>query len=212
MNRLVAAASACVLFVMLSAAAPAPGTQFSEAQKAMLNRVSAYLNSIHTLQGGFIQLDPNGSAEQGSIYLSKPGRVRFEYLPPSPTLVVSDGSTIAVKNKQLNTVDRYPLDDTPLDLILGDDLDLAHNSAVTGVSEQGGELIVHARSNNSRAQGDISIVFAEPQLELRQWTIVDAQGQSTTVALRDVQTGLVLPGSLFVLEDAKSPFVKKGQE
>jgi outer membrane lipoprotein-sorting protein len=213
MNRLVAAASVAALSILVSAAGlPAPGTQFTGPQRQLLDRVSAYLNSIKTLKGGFIQMDPNGAVEQGAIYLSKPGRMRFEYQPPSPTLVVSDGATIAVKNSQLNTVDRYPLTDTPLDLILSNDLDLSHNRSITGVSEEGGELTVHARSDNARSQGNISIVFSEPQLELRQWTIVDAQGSQTTVALRDVQTGVALPGSLFVLPDKKSPFTRKGEE
>lgn len=213
MRRAASIAFLLVASVLLSGGGqPAPGTQFNDAQKATLDRVSAYLNSIRTLKGSFIQIDPNGDVEQGDFYIEKPGRMRFEYHPPAPTLIVSDGNTVAVKNSKLNTVDRYPLTDTPLDLILGENLDLKHNSAVMGIGEQEGSLVVRARSNNNRAQGDISIVFAQPQLELRQWTIVDAQGLSTTIALRDVQAGAALPGSLFVLQDAKNPFTKKGEE
>src|SRR5258706_13408347 len=214
--RSVAAFLACTIAaVFLSAAGHAPPPRFAsftEEQRAQLERVSTYLNSIRTLKGRFVQIDPNGGFEQGEFYLAKPGRMRFEYHPPDPLLIVSDGDTVAVKNSKLKTVDRYPLTDTPLDLILGDKIDLNHNLALTGMSEQQGTLVIHARSASSHAQGDISIAFAEQPLELRQWTVVDAQGLTTTVALSDVQVGAELPGSLFVLRDEKSPFGRKGEE
>lgn len=212
MRRVASLAFALVSAVLLSGAVIAPGGQFNDTQKATLDRVSAYLNSVHTLKGSFVQIDPNGEVEQGDFYIEKPGRMRFEYRPPAPTLIVSDGSTVAVKNNKLNTVDRYPLADTPLDIILSNDIDLRHNAYVTGVDEEEGSLVVRARSNNNKSQGDIAIYFSQPQLELRQWTIKDAQGLSTTVSLRDVQTGTPLAGSLFVLQDAKNPFTRKTDE
>ncbi len=213
MKRMLQAGVAFVAVVLLSAAGPvAPGTQFSDAQKAVLDKVSAYLNGIRTMKGNFVQIDPDGSVEQGDFYIEKPGRMRFEYHPPVPTLIVSDGTTVAVKNNKLKTVDRYPLTDTPLDIILSNGIDLRHNAYVTGIGEQEGALVIRARSSNNRAQGDISIVFAQPELELRQWTIVDSQGLSTTVSLQNVQSGAALPGTLFVLRDEKNPFTRKGEE
>lgn len=212
MRRFVSLAFALVSAVLLSGAVIAPGGQFNDSQKATLDKVSAYLNSIHTLKGSFAQIDPNGEVEQGDFYIEKPGRMRFEYHPPAPTLIVSDGTTVAVKNSKLNTVDRYPLTDTPLDIILSNDIDLRHNVYVTGIGEEEGSLVIRARSNNNKSQGDIAIYFSQPQLELRQWTIKDAQGLSTTVSLRDVQTGMPLEGSLFVLQDAKNPFTRKTDE
>lgn len=213
MRRLLPLAFALAAAVFVSGGGVvAPGNQFNDAQKATLDKVSAYLNGIHTLKGSFVQLDPNGAVEQGDFYIEKPGRMRFEYKPPSPTLIVSDGSTVAVRNNKLNTVDRYPLTDTPLDIILSNNIDLRHNSYVTGVDEQEGDLVVHARSNNNRSQGDIAIYFSQPQLELRQWTIKDAQGLSTTISLRDVEAGAALAGTLFMLQDAKNPFTRKGEE
>lgn len=192
--------------------APPKMANFTAEQRAQLDKISAYLNTIRTLKGSFVQVDPNGSLEEGDFYLAKPGRMRFEYHPPSSVLVVSDGDTVAVKNTKLKTVDRYPLTDTPLDLILGDKIDLNNNISLTGMSEQSGAYVIRARSQSSHAQGDISIVFAQKPLELRQWTVVDAQGLPTTVALRDVQSGANLPGSLFVLRDEKSPFARKSAE
>jgi len=206
----------CLALATTAANAAAVVTQhyatFTEEQRAELTKISDYLNSIRTLQGGFTQVDPNGNLEQGTFYLSKPGRMRFAYQPPNPLLIVSDGTTVAVKNEKLKTTDRYPLTDTPLDLILGERIDLNRNLSVTGMAEDATGVTVHARSQSSHAQGDISIVFAKEPLQLRQWTVVDAQGLQTTVSLRDIQTGIELPGTLFVLRDEKNPFARKDQE
>jgi outer membrane lipoprotein-sorting protein len=215
MRRIAVVIALAVASLALSGAGHAPPPRyatFTKEQRAELTRVSAYLNGIRSLKGSFVQIDPNGTLEQGEFYLSKPGRMRFQYQPPNPLLIVSDGDTVAVKNAKLNTVDRYPLTDTPLDLILGDKIDLNSNLAITGMAEDQSAIVVHARSQSSHAQGDISIAFAKEPLELRQWTVIDAQGLSTTVALKDVETGVALPENLFVLRDNKNPFTRKGEE
>ena len=171
--------------------------QLSAADKAELDKVSAYLNSIKTMQGGFIQIGPQGQADQGKFYIQKPGRMRFEYQAPDPVLIVSDGSTVFVKNGQLNTIDHYALTDTPLQLILSNAIDLKRRTEIVGIDHQQDSLVVLARSHSSRAQGNITMVFSEPNLELRQWTVVDAQGLSTTVALRNMQQGQIIPAALF---------------
>jgi outer membrane lipoprotein-sorting protein len=194
---------ALTLAVSLFAVQPllaAPGA-YSAADRAELNRISAYLNSIRSMKGGFTQIDPNGDVDQGTFAISKPGRMRFEYKPPTPTLIVSDGRNVVVANSQLRTLDSYPVDQTPLDLILGDNIDLAGSHEIVGVARQQDAFIVKARSRGGRAQGNITLTFAEPELELRQWTVIDNQGLQTTVALRDVQTGIDIPAALFVLPD-----------
>ena len=97
--------------LLMGGGVPAPPRHLdlSDADRAELDAISAYLNGIVTLKGGFIQIEPSGGVDQGSFYISKPGKMRFEYDPPSPTLIVADGHTVAVANKRLNTVDRYPL-------------------------------------------------------------------------------------------------------
>lgn len=173
--------------------------EFSDADKADLDRVSAALNAAHTMKGGFIQIDPNGQVDEGMFYIEKPGKMRFEYHAPNPILIVSDGSTVAVQNRQLNTVDHYPIWTTPLDLILSDDLNLKRNYAIAAISREPGELIVNARANSNRVDGNISLVFSDPALELLQWTVVDSQGSTTTVSVRDVQQNVTLDPALFIL-------------
>jgi outer membrane lipoprotein-sorting protein len=211
MRRIFAAAFLCMIATALSAADAPPASRFNAQQRAELDRVSAALNAIRTMKGSFVQIDPNGNLERGKFYIEKPGRVRFEYDPPAPTLIVSNGTTVAVKNTKLDTVDRYPLVSTPLDIVLSDKLDLKSSDDVTSVEHDGQSLIVKARSNDKNVQGSITLVFSDPGLELRQWTVIDPQGLATTVALRDVEKDVSLPPALFVLKE-RNPFTKNDED
>ncbi len=199
--------------LLVGAGQPAPERHLdlSEADRAALDVISANLNGVATLKGAFVQIDPSGDVDQGTFYISKPGKMRFEYKPPSPTLIVSDGRTIAVTNTRLNTVDRYPLSETPLGLVLGNNIDLRHNPALVSVQHEQGSIVVGARTNNGMKRANISLVFSDPGYELRQWTVIDNQGLTTTVALRDLVPGAVLSPSLFLLPD-RNPFARHTQE
>ena len=177
---------------------------YSDAQKADLDRISTYLNAIHSLRADFLQVSPEGNAVQGVVTIQKPGQIRFEYRPPSPVLVVATGGAVYVKNTKLNTVDSYDLSDTPLGLLLNDNVDLAHNKGVLGVEEREGEIVVRARTTTNRNNANITMVFSAPALELRQWTVKDNQGGLTTVALRNLQIGATLDPALFAVP-AKAP-------
>ena len=185
------AAVAALLFI-------APATFADTTADADLDRLSAAMNAIHSLKGEFSQIDPNGAVEGGEVYIEKPGKMRFEYKPPSAVLVVSDGVDVAVFNKRLNTTDRYPLASTPLNLLLSDHVNLKGSQYVVGLEHRPGEMVVHARSTDRRMTGNITIVFSDPGLQLKQWTVVDAQGLATTVSLRNIQTGVALDPALFL--------------
>lgn len=183
---------------------------FTPAERSELERISEALNAIRTLEGRFVQIGPEGQLDQGRFYIDKPGRMRFEYAAPNPTLIVSDGRWVAVENKNLGTTDRYALWTTPLDLILGDDIDLRDNSDIVGVEQQNAQLIIQARSHSDRVNGNITLVFSEPDLALKQWTVRDAQGLLTTVSISDVKTDVPLDPSLFVIPNQASSAKKSG--
>jgi outer membrane lipoprotein-sorting protein len=206
MRRLAILAVATAAVAFLGGASRYPGT-YSAEDGAKLDKVSAYLNAIHTMKSNFVQLGPEGDMAQGEFALSRPGKLRFSYNPPSAVLIVATGGDIYVKNSRLNTVDRTSLSDTPFDILLNKDIDLRHNPTVTGVEEQPGALLVKARANTTRSQSNITLVFTYPALELRQWMVKDNQGGTTTVALSGVQIGATLPDGLFAapVKDAKAP-------
>ncbi len=172
---------------------------YSDQEKADLDKISAYLNAIHSLKSGFVQIGPEGGVDQGDVMIQKPGQIRFAYRPPSPVLIVATGGSVYVKNARLNTVDRYDLSETPLGLLLTDRVDLKTNKAVMGVSEQNGTIILRARSSANRNDSNITLVFSSPGIELRQWTVRDNQGGNTTVALQSLQTGVSLDPALFTV-------------
>jgi outer membrane lipoprotein-sorting protein len=178
--------------------------EFSQEGRVALEKVGTYLNGLRSLEGDFTQIGPNGQLDHGRFFLLKPGRLRFEYQPPSPLLVVSDGHTVAVFNSKMKTVDRYPLTDTPLDLILGDKIDLLHNSAILSVQHTPGAIVVEARTAKNRVKPNIIITFSDSPLELRQWTVIDDQGLPTTVAMRNLQAGTPISEALFVLRETKA--------
>lgn len=203
---LLAAFIALTLSLAVAMAAAAPQTvlrrNFSAAQKSDLKRISEYLNGVQTLKGKFVQLDPDGTLVHGTFYLKKPGRVRFEYQPPNPNLIVADGRTLAVANSRLKTVDRFPLIGSPLALLLSDDIDLSVSTHVTAVQRQPGYVLVSANAASGATQSQITVTFTDPGLELRQWEIFDSQGLKTTVVLNDVVSGVELPADLFVIREA----------
>jgi outer membrane lipoprotein-sorting protein len=176
---------------------------YSAQEKADLDRISAYLNGIHTLRSEFVQIGPQGGADQGELYIEKPGRIRFAFRPPNPMTIVATGGAIYVKNARLNTVDKYDLSDTPLGLLLNDKVDLARNRAVVGVKQQDGMLIVQARTSTNRNNANITLIFSAPAIELRQWTVKDNQGGITTVALQNPQIGASLDQALFTVPAVK---------
>jgi outer membrane lipoprotein-sorting protein len=191
-------------------APPPRRIEFTAQQREDLDRVSAFLNGIHTLSAAFVQMNEQGNISQGGFFLSRPGKLRFEYRPPSPTLVVATGGKIYVKNGRLNTVDSYDTSDTPLGLLLADTIDLKRNPAVLGIDRRAGELVLRARSSTNRLKDNINIVFAtEPQLAIRSWTVRDAQGGSTSIALSQMQMGAALNDALFAVP-VRAPVIRKG--
>lgn len=172
--------------------------------KADLDRVSAYLSGLTDMQGDFLQVGPDGSLAEGKFYLRRPGRLRFEYTPPQHMLVVADGTWVAVKDG-FSATQRYPLGSTPLGILLQKHVDLASEVRILSVERQPGVLRVKLQDKSGNAPGDLTLVFDEPSLQLRQWVVTDAQGLQTTVALRGIQSGLRADNALFVLKDEQRP-------
>lgn len=190
-----------VLMVLLSGAGQPAILRaiYNDQQKAELDKVSAYLNNIHSLKADFVQIGPDGGVAQGEIDIQKPGQIRFAFNPPSPMLIVATKGEIYVKNSRLNTLDHYDLDDTPLGILLNQDEDLKTNRSVLGVFEQNGALVVQARSALNQNRSNITLFFSLPTIELRQWIVKDNQGGNTTVALGNVQIGAHLDPSIFTV-------------
>jgi outer membrane lipoprotein-sorting protein len=163
---------------------PGESVPYDGSQRPLVDRVSRYLSSLQTLIGDFVQIGPDGARTTGKFYIQKPGKVRFEYEPPSPIDVIADGSSVVVRDRRLATQDLYPLSQTPLRYLLADQLDLARDTNLVAVS-QDNTFITVAIEERQILVGThrLVLMFGAKNMQLRQWTVTDPQGYETTVAV-----------------------------
>jgi outer membrane lipoprotein-sorting protein len=171
---------------------------FDAKQRAMIDRVNAYLTSVQTMEGDFVQVGPDGSRSDGQFYLLKPGRIRFEYNPPNPVELIADGQSMLVRDRKLSTQDLYPLSQTPLRFLLADRIDLLKDTNVVGVYSD--DLFVTVVVEESQVFGGthrLMLMFGAKDYQLRQWTITDPQGLDTTVAIYNLDSKKKLDPDIF---------------
>jgi outer membrane lipoprotein-sorting protein len=162
-----------------------------------LAEASAALNEQRLLQGRFRQVAPDGSITTGRFFLQRPGRVRFEYDPPAPLLIVADGSVVAIQDRALRSTNRSPLRATPLYFVLKDNINLNRDVRVTRVEREGETLYVSARDRTGEADGELILRLDGPDFALRAWDVVDATGARTRFALIGVSSPDVINPAAF---------------
>lgn len=189
----------CLMAVPLALAGAAASPLY--AQQLSLNQVSSYLNSFTSAEGEFTQINTDGTISTGTIYIKRPGRVRFEYNPPEESLVVAGGGQVAIFDPRSDSgPDRYPLNQTPLSIILERNIDLARTDMVTGHTSDGTTTAVTAQDPAHPEYGNIRMVFTSSPIELRQWIVTDDTGQQTTVILGDLAKDGRVPDILFNIQ------------
>lgn len=160
------------------------------AQQLSLGQVSQYMNALQTAQGGFTQINADGTLSTGQIYIKRPGRIRFEYNAPDNSLVIAGGGSVAVFDPRSNNgPERYPLNQTPLNIILERNVNLGQARMVTGHTSDGTSTTITAQDPANPQYGNIKMVFTANPVELRQWIVTDDVGSQTTVILNDVKPG-----------------------
>eukprot|EP01030_Chromulinospumella_sphaerica_P016428 gene16428-16244_t len=155
-------------------------------QEASVDGISDYMNSIKTMQGEFTQISPKGNESQGVFYISKPGKMRFEYAPPNPFLIVSDGTWLTIKNVKKEKGDQLPLSQTPLRLVLSNKVDIAKETNILDFQEQDGLVSVTLEDKkNTLGSGQLTLVYDKVKNALQQWIVIDGKGRKTTVGLEN---------------------------
>ncbi len=180
----------------LTALAPAP---LSADDAALVDRARAYLRSLSSAKGRFIQTDARGARSAGTFYLQRPGRARFEYDPPSPLVIAANGYRVAVANRRLKTLQAYPLGLTPLGLLLSREIRIDKGVAVDRVTRGTDGFSILVSDRTGKAQGRIALDFTDSPLTLAGWTITEAQGAVTQVRLSQFAAAAHFPASLFEL-------------
>lgn len=168
------------------------------AQRIPLNELSRYFNSFSTAEGDFTQVNPDGSISTGRMFMRRPGRVRFEYNPPEQSLVMAGGGQVAVFDGRSNQgPNQYPLRQTPLNLILEQNVDFSNRRMIVGHTDDGTTTTVVAQDPDNPQYGSIRLIFSANPTELRQWVIRDDTGAETTVILGELAFGTNLSARLF---------------
>lgn len=194
-----------VLAALLSAAAPAAVIAQPTRDSIDLKRVESYLNQARTIRAKFVQVTADGGLSEGTLSLKRPGKVRLEYKPPSPVLVVGDGKWLTFYDSQIDQVTRYAIADTPFKVLLDDEVHLGGKVAVREVKREPGVLQVTVYDRDEPGSGAVSLVFTEAPFVLRQWIVEDPQSNVISIYLNQLELNPELDPALFTFVDP-NPF------
>jgi len=196
------------LLVAVPAFAVAVATALpAAAQSVNVGAINAYLTALRSAQGSFRQTNPNGSVQTGRFYLQKPGRIRFEYDTPKGAMVIADGTWVGVFDPKSNrNPTRYPLDKTPLSLLLRDRLSLAEPGLVLGAVRDADGTEITVVDPRAPQEGRMVMSFAEDPVALTSWTITTKTGARTRVELLSLDPVPALDRSLFNIELATANY------
>ena len=164
-------------------------------------RVEAYLNDIRTLRAGFTQIAPDGKTSTGTVYIKRPGRLRFEYDPPEQLLMVARDWRLVVHDGRADQTSTVPVDKTPLGVLLREEIRLGGPITLRSIAEIGGELQLTVFQTEDPGRGELTLIFGLEPLELRRWEVLDAQGKRTRVLLENLETNVPLENRLFSTAD-----------
>lgn len=168
------------------------------AEKIALSEISSYLNAMTTARGAFTQINDDQSISEGEISIKRPGRVRFDYKAPDDSLVIAGGGQVAIFDPKSNAPpEQFPLNRTPLGLILARRVDLNRSNMVVGHSQDGTATVVRVQDPEHPEYGNIALKFTDNPVQLRQWVITNDVGDQTTVILRELETNVALGARLF---------------
>jgi len=182
-------------------AADPPPANLSADDKALVQKATDYIQNLKGVEGKFTQTDPKGQASTGAFFMQRPGKARFQYAPPAQLLVVADGSDVSVYDRKLKTFEQYPLEQTPLMLLLAKTVRLDRGIVITAVDRSKDGFAIAARDAHNQTQGQLTIRFSQNPIALSGWTVTDAQGRKTEVRLSGLHEKPSLPADLFVLRD-----------
>ncbi len=197
--------AALVLSASLCAAPPrlaaAERAALSPDQSAAVRRAVHYLNGLSTLQARFIQVSSNGTYAEGEVIVQRPGKMRFDYDPPHPVLIIANGLSLLFYDRELKQASFLPLWETPLWFLIRERVTLSEDVVVTRVAQGLGTLSITIEDRQMPEAGSVTLVFSDRPLDLKKWELVDTQGVLTQVSLVNARYGLEVDPEAFDYSD-----------
>lgn len=196
--------TALILAVLITFPAHAEITYESIADQAILDKAEKYLNSMTTLKAHFVQVSSTGETSEGDLYIQRPGKLRLEYAPPTPVLIVSNGHTMVYYDSKLKQVSNVKLDSTPAYILVQENMSFSDEKlSITNVFRQSGAVEISLTYAKEENIGEITLVFSEEPFVLRQWKVRDIQGITTSVGLFEIKTDMKFDPKLFKFKDPR---------
>jgi outer membrane lipoprotein-sorting protein len=190
--------------VVAMVAAPVPAAAAPES--ADLARVQAHLTSVQSMIADFTQTDAKGRSAAGTLQLKRPGRIRFQY-GSGDLLLVGNGKSLTYLDYQVGQKSSWPLNKTPLGILLSANPDIKGNAKVVASTDPR-TVVIRAKDRQNPEYGTLILAFlrspsAPGGLMLYGWTAVDAQNKRTTVKLSNQRYNVAVPDSAFQFADPK---------
>lgn len=192
---------AASLAAACAVAVPAP------AFAGTLDDVASHLKAVTSMTASFTQTDRAGKTLSGALSLKRPGKIRFEYQKGVPILIVGDGKALTFIDYSVRQVQRWPIGNTPLGVLLDPSKDLTRFARVLP-SNNSRVIMVEARDRRHPEYGVITLVFtrdvsAPAGLMLEGWTALDAQNNRTTIRLANQRFNIPISDKTFSWRDPR---------
>lgn len=152
-------------------------------------KAETYLQGLKTAQADFIQTSSIGSRLSGKFYLNRPGKMRFDYNEVQD-FIVADGVFVYFYDSQLGSQSNAPIGQTLADFLLRKNLSLRSDLNVTQLFKKDGQVSLTVVQKDNPAAGEVELIFNEVPYQLSRWRVRDPQGETTEVALKNLETGV----------------------
>ena len=131
---------------------------------AIVERANAYFTNLNTLVADFTQVGGDGRRMGGTLYLQRPGKVRFEYDPPATLEVIADGRSVAVRDRKLGTQDLYLISQTPLKFLLREQVNLGQDIKITGITNDPNAVRINLEDTTTLGGTSRITLFFDPMV------------------------------------------------
>ena len=175
--------------------------RLSPDQVATITRLEAYLNELSTVKSRFVQISTRGNFAEGDLFLSRPGRIRFEYDPPHPVLLIADGHSFLYYDRDLKNATFIPMEDSPLWFLIQDQVSLTNEIDIVSIIEQDATIALTLKGESMEDVGEVTLVFSDEPVSLRKWVMTDAEGTVVQVALIEPEFSVPIENNVFSYRD-----------